>query len=128
LRASKDLEKVEVDGEEKVGLDILKKAIEMPIRQIAINAGKDGSVVVDEVKKNENINYGYNARIDKFEDLVKAGVVDPTKVVRSALQNASSVGALFLTTEVVVADLPSKDGDGPAMPSMGGGMGMPGMM
>ena len=126
LRASKDLEKVEVEGEEKVGLDILKKAIEMPIRQISINAGKDGSVIVDKVKKNENINYGYNAKTDKFEDLVKAGVVDPAKVVRSALQNASSIGAMFLTTEAVVADLPSKDGD--SMPPMGGGMGMSGMM
>jgi len=126
LRVAKDLEKVEVEGEEKVGLDILKKAIEMPIRQIATNAGKDGSVIVDEVKKNENTNYGYNAKTDKFEDLVKAGVVDPTKVVRSALQNASSIGAMFLTTEAVVADLPSKDGDN--MPPMGGGMGMPGMM
>jgi len=126
LRVAKDLEKVEVEGEEKVGLDILKKAIEMPIRQIATNAGKDGSVIVDEVKKNENTNYGYNAKTDKFEDLVKAGVVDPTKVVRSALQNASSIGAMFLTTEAVVADLPSKDGDN--MSPMGGGMGMPGMM
>ncbi len=126
LRVSKDLDRVEVVGEEKIGLDILHRAIEMPIKQIAENAGKDGSVVCEQVKNSSDINYGYNAKDDKFEDLVKAGIVDPTKVVRSALQNASSIGALFLTTEAVVADLPSKDeGHDHAMPNMGG---YPGMM
>ncbi len=126
LRASKDWDKISVDGEEKIGLDILRRAIEMPIKQIAENAGKDGSVVAEQVKNTTDINYGYNAKDDRFEDLVKAGIVDPTKVVRSALQNASSIGALFLTTEAVVADLPSKDDDhGHGMPNMGG---YPGMM
>ena len=127
IRVAKNLDKVEVEGEEKIGINILAKAIEAPIMQIAENAGKEGSVVVDEVKKNENINFGYNALTDKFEDLVKAGVVDPTKVVRSALQNASSIGAMFLTTEAVVAEIPKKDSGSPMMPPMGG-MGMPGMM
>jgi len=126
VRVSKDLDQVEVEGEEKVGLDILARAIEAPIVQIAENAGKDGSVISEKVKNNEEINFGYNARTDKFEDLVKAGVVDPTKVVRSALQNAASIGAMFLTTEAVVAEIPKKD-DAPGMPNMGG-MGMPGMM
>ena len=126
LRASKDLDKVDVQGEEKIGLDILHRAIEMPIKNIAENAGKDGSVVCEQVKNNSDINYGYNAKDDKFEDLVKAGIVDPTKVVRSALQNASSIGALFLTTEAIVADLPSKDNDHDhGMPNMAG---YPGMM
>jgi chaperonin GroEL len=127
IRVAKDLEKVEVEGEEKVGLDILAKAIEAPIMQITENAGKDGSVIADKVRSNDETNFGYNAKTDKFEDLVKAGVVDPTKVVRSALQNASSIGAMFLTTEAVVAEIPKKDGGAPAMPPMGG-MGMPGMM
>lgn len=126
LRASKGLENVSVDGEEKVGIDILKKAIEMPIKQIAANAGKDGAVVADQVKINENTNYGYNAKTDIFEDLIKAGVVDPTKVVRSALQNAASIGAMFLTTEAVVVDLPSKD-DCSCKSNSGMG-GYPGMM
>ena len=127
LRVAKDLNKVEVEGEEKVGIDILAKAIESPIIQISENAGKDGSVIAEKVRNNKEINFGYNAKTDKFEDLVKAGVVDPTKVVRSALQNASSIGAMFLTTEAVVAEIPKKDGGGSGMPPMGG-MGMPGMM
>lgn len=109
LRASNELENVKVDDEEKVGLDILRRAIEMPIKQIAQNAGKDGAVVCDQVKNYKEQNYGFNAKTEEFEDLVKAGVVDPTKVVRIALLNASSIGALFLTTEAVVSDLPNKD-------------------
>ncbi|MCD4705055.1 chaperonin GroEL [bacterium] len=127
LRVAIGLDKVEVEGEEKIGIDILKKAIGVPIMQIAENAGKDGSIIAEKVRVNEDINFGYNARTDKFEDLVKSGVVDPTKVVRSALQNAASIGAMFLTTETVVAEVPKKDGGAPMMPPMGG-MGMPGMM
>lgn len=129
LRASKDIENVKIDREEKIGLDILRRAVEMPIKQIAQNAGKDGAVVCDQVKNNKEINFGYNAGTDNFEDLVKSGVVDPTKVVRIALQNASSIGALFLTTEAVVSDLPSKDNC--SCDSHGNGMpmgGYPGMM
>jgi len=109
LRASSDLLEVKVDKEEKVGLDILHRAIEMPIKQIAQNSGNDGAVICDQVKNHKDQNYGFNAKKEEFEDLVKAGVVDPTKVVRTALQNASSIGALFLTTEAVVSDIPGKD-------------------
>lgn len=108
LRARKALEKIEVsDPEEKIGINILKRALEEPIRQIAQNAGKDGSVVVAEVLKGEK-NFGYNAATDKFEDLMAAGIVDPTKVVRSALENAVSAASMLLTTETVVAELPEE--------------------
>lgn len=123
LRALPVLDTVVVDGEEKIGLDILKRALEEPVKQIAYNAGKDGSVVVEEVKKREG-NFGYNAEKNKYEDLVVAGIIDPTKVTRTALQNAVSIASLILTTECVVADLPEKEdkhNHGPAgMPGMGG--------
>jgi chaperonin GroEL len=124
LRAMKVLKSVEVDGEEKIGLDILVRSLEAPIRQIAENAGKDGSVVAEAVKSKDG-NEGYNAATDTYEDLVKAGIVDPTKVTRSALQNAASAAAMFLTTEAIVTDLPDKKGEHDH--GMGGGMGMPGM-
>ncbi|MFH1456537.1 MAG: chaperonin GroEL [Patescibacteria group bacterium] len=108
IRALPALDKVEVDIEEKVGLDILRKALEEPVKQIAFNAGKDGAVVVSEVKKHDG-NFGYNADKNKYEDLVEAGIIDPTKVTRSALQNAASISSLILTTEAVIAELPSKD-------------------
>ena len=110
------------------GVRIVKRAIEEPLRQIASNAGKEASVVVNEVRKNKNFSFGYNARDDKFEDLIKAGIIDPTKVTRSALINAASVSGLLLTTETMIADIPSKDDGVGGMPPMGGGMGMPGMM
>lgn len=120
LRTLHELDKLEVDGDEKIGINILKRALEEPLRQIAFNAGKEGSVIVDAVKK-EKGGYGYNAEIDKYEDLVAAGIVDPTKVTRSALQNAASAAAMLLTTEAVVTDLPEKEGKGAGMP---GGMDM----
>ncbi|PIT87096.1 MAG: chaperonin GroEL [Candidatus Magasanikbacteria bacterium CG10_big_fil_rev_8_21_14_0_10_40_10] len=120
IRAIKVLEKVDLVGEEKVAVSILRRALEEPLRQIAENAGVDGAVVAQEVKKSEG-NYGYNAASGEYEDLVKAGIIDPTKVTRSALQNAVSIAGMFLTTEAVVTDLPKKDE--PAMPPMGGGMG-----
>ncbi len=125
LRALKELDSIEVVDEEKIGVDILRRALEAPIRQIAENAGKDGSVVVEAIKSKEG-NEGYNAADDKYEDLVAAGIVDPTKVTRSALQNAASAAAMFLTTEAIVTDIPEKKEDMPPMPP-GGGMGMPGM-
>ena len=121
VRASKSFIDVKIEGDEKIGLDILKKALESPIKQIAANAGKDGAVVLEEIKKHEG-DFGYNAQTDKFEDLAKAGVIDPAKVVRSALQNAVSVAGLLLTTEAVVAELPDKkekDHNHQMMPSMG---------
>lgn len=122
LRALKSLEELKSEDEEKIGVAILKRALQEPIRQIAQNAGKDGSVVAAEVLKGEG-SFGYNAATDTYEDLMKAGIVDPTKVVRSALENAVSAASMFLTTEVVVAELPEeKEKKGvPGMPQ-----GMPG--
>jgi chaperonin GroEL len=110
LRAQKALEKLEkeLEGDEKTGVLILKKALEFPIRQIAENAGFDGGVVVSEVKKKEG-NYGFNAQTQKFEDLVEAGVIDATKVVRTSLENAVSAASMLLTTEAVVAEEPEKE-------------------
>ena len=126
LRAAKALDALEaqLSDEELVALQILRRAVEEPLRIIAKNAGHEGAVVVDEVKKHDG-NLGFNAATGQYEDMVAAGVIDPTKVTRSALQNAVSVAGMLLTTEAVVTDLPKKD-DMPAMPPMGGGM--PGMM
>ena len=125
VRAMKVLDDIKVTGEEKIGLNILKRALEAPVRQIAENAGKDGSVVFEALKVKEG-SFGCNAFSDKYEDLIVAGIIDPTKVVRSALQNAASASALFLTTEAIITDIPSKHEDHPPMPPQG--MGMPGMM
>ena len=119
VRALSALDDIKLKGEEKIGLDILRRALEEPLRQIAQNAGEDGAVVVAEVKKLSG-SHGYNAATNEYQDLVKAGIIDPTKVVRSTLQNAVSAAAILLTTEAVVTDLPEKKN---AM--SGGGMGMP---
>lgn len=108
VRVSKALNNVNVSGEEKIGVEILAQAIEEPLKQIANNAGDKGEVVVEEVKKLTD-NMGYNALTGKFEDLIVAGIVDPTKVTRSALQNAASAAAMILTTECAVCDLPQKE-------------------
>jgi len=110
LRALPVLNSVAATAEEKVGLDILRRALEEPLKQIALNAGKDGAVVVEEVKRQAG-NFGYNAETDNYEDLVGQGIIDPTKVTRTALQNAVSIAGLILTTEAVVADLPEKKED-----------------
>ena len=109
LRALLALEKVEAEGDEKTGVNILKRAIEEPVRQIAENAGIDGAVVVQKVKEGQG-EYGFNAATMVYEDLIKAGVVDPTKVTRTALENAVSAASMLLTTEAVVSDLPKKEG------------------
>ena len=127
LRSLEVIDSLDLEDEEKLGAEILKKALVTPSEQIAENAGKDGKVVIAEVLKNKG-NVGYNARDDKFEDLVEAGIIDPTKVTRSALQNAASAAGMFLTTEVVVTDIPKKEDDNPGpagMPGMGMGGGMP---
>jgi chaperonin GroEL len=113
-----------VKGEEKFGADIVMRALEEPLRQIATNAGQEGSVVVEKVKDQKNAD-GYNADSDKYEDLLKAGVIDPTKVTRFALQNAASVASLLLTTECMIAEKPAENSGAPAMPGgmPGGGMG-----
>lgn len=107
LRAAAYIKEMQLEGDEKVGAGILLRALEFPIRQIAENAGKDGSVITEEVRKRDG-NTGYNAAEDKFEDMVAAGIIDPTKVTRTALQNAASIASLILTTEAVVAEKPEK--------------------
>ena len=128
LRSLEAIDNLELEDEERLGANILKKALVAPLEQIAANAGKDGSVVVAEVLKTKG-NNGYNAKDDRFEDLVDAGIIDPTKVARSALQNAASAAGMFLTTEAVITDIPKKEDDAPAMgggmPGMGMGGGMP---
>ncbi len=124
VRAIDVLDKVKIENEdEKIGVEIVKKALEAPIKTIAFNAGVEGAVVINEVRKNKG-SYGYNAKDDKFEDLKKAGIIDPTKVSRIALENAASIAGMLLTTEAVINDVKE---DNPPMPPMGGG-GMPGMM
>ena len=118
------LDKLEVEGDEKVGVNIVKRAIEEPVRQIAQNAGLEGSVVVENVKK-AGTGIGFNALKNEYVDMLLAGIVDPAKVTRSALQNAASIASMVLTTETLVADKPEKEAPAPAAPGMGG---MPGMM
>ena len=119
------LDKINVEGDEKVGVNIVRRAIEEPVRQIADNAGLEGSVVVEAVKKAGD-GIGFNALKNEYVDMIKAGIVDPAKVTRSALQNAASIASMVLTTETLVADKPEEK---PAMPAGGApGMGMPGMM
>jgi chaperonin GroEL len=109
------------DADEQIGVNIVRRALEEPLRQIAENAGAEGSIVVDRVRNDKNQSFGYNAQTDKYEDLVEAGVIDPTKVARTALQNAASIASLLLTTECVVVERKEED-KAPAMPG-GGGMG-----
>ena len=125
LRAMTVLDSVKAEGEEMIGVRIVRRAVEEPLKIIASNAGKDGSVIVEEVKKLSGT-MGYNAEDDRYEDMVKAGIIDPTKVTRSALQNATSVAALLLTTECVITEKPKKDepaAGGHEHGGMGGGMG-----
>jgi chaperonin GroEL len=116
------------DGDEQTGINIVRRTLEEPIRQIAGNAGYEGSVVVNNVKTKKDKNFGFNAETGEYVDMIKAGIVDPAKVTRSALQNAASISGLLLTTEVLITDIPEKKDAMPPMPPMGGGMGMPGMM
>ena len=118
LRSLSALDGMRVKGDEKVGLGIIRRALEAPIRQIARNAGVEGSIVVQKVVESDEYTFGYNASTDKYEDLVKSGVIDPTKVVRTALQNAASISTLLLTTEAIVSEIPE---DKPEMPGMPGG-------
>ncbi len=104
LRSVESLKDMDVEGDEKVGVDIVRRALEEPLRQIAANAGKEGAEIVSKIKESKDKSYGYNAKKDVFEDLLKAGIIDPTKVVRSALQNASSIAGMVLTTEALVTD------------------------
>jgi chaperonin GroEL len=122
LRAQAALDKAKLeDPDERVGYSIVRRALEEPMRVIAANAGVEGSIVVEKIRNSKQKNFGYNAQTDTYEDLVQAGVIDPTKVARTALQNAASVAGLLLTTECVVVDKP-EDEKAPPMPG-GGGMG-----
>jgi len=121
LRSAKVLDNLKLDGDEKVGLDIVRRALEEPIRMIAENAGWEGSVVVNKVKETDGA-YGFNAQTEKFEDLLKAGVIDPTKVTRSALENAASVAGLLLMTQAMITEKPEPEK--PAAPAPGGMGGM----
>jgi chaperonin GroEL len=122
LRGAKGLDKLKLEGDQLVGLQIVKRAIEEPMRHIATNAGAEGSIVVSKVKEMKQ-DEGFNAATETYEDLVKAGVIDPAKVVRNALQNASSIASLLLTTEALVSEIPEEKKDAPSMPHGGGGMG-----
>jgi chaperonin GroEL len=130
VRAAKVLEKFDAtkdgDPDEQIGVSIVKRALEEPLRQIVQNAGKEGAVVVERVRSDKNDSFGFNAQTEEYEDLVKAGVIDPAKVTRTALQNAASIAGLMLTTEAMVADIPEEDKGSPMPGGMGGmsGMGM----
>ncbi|MFZ3060252.1 MAG: chaperonin GroEL [Candidatus Methanoperedens sp.] len=116
LRAAKELDNLSLEGDQMIGVDIIRRAIEEPVKQIAENAGKEGSVVVEKLKSETNPNMGYDAKTDAYVDMIEAGIIDPVKVVRTALQNAASIAALMLTTEALVADIPEKK---PEMPMPG---------
>ena len=124
IRAQKALTRLDASGiteDEQMGVQIIRKALEAPLFMIAENAGKEGAVIVDEVRKNKNVNFGYDAGNDTFGDMLEKGIIDPAKVTRTALENAASIAALVLTTESLVTEIPQ---DTPAMP-MGGPPPMP---
>src|SRR6201999_3913606 len=125
LRASEQLKGIRTQNDDqKTGVEIVRKALSAPARQIAINAGEDGSVIVGKILEKDQYAYGFDSQTGEYADLVKKGIIDPTKVVRAAIQNAASVAALLITTEAMVAELPKKNqgGGGGGMPP-GGGMG-----
>jgi chaperonin GroEL len=133
VRAAKVLEKFQInkegegDPDEQIGVNIVRRALEEPLRQIVHNSGKEGAVVVERVRSDKNDSFGFNAQTEVYEDLVKAGVIDPAKVTRTALQNAASIAGLMLTTEAMVSEIPDDDKGSPAMPGGMGGMGGMGM-
>jgi chaperonin GroEL len=126
IRTLPALDKMKLDGDQQIGVTIVKKALEEPLKMIAANAGMEGSIVVEKVKEKKGA-FGFNARTDQYEDMISAGVIDPTKVTRFALQNAASVASLMLTTQCMIADKPEEKGAG-GMPPMPPGGGYPGMM
>jgi len=123
LRCATAVEGLNLEGDEKIGANIVRRALEEPLRQIVINAGEEGAVIVGRIRESKDNNFGYNAQSDKFEDLVKAGVIDPTKVTRTALQNAGSIASLMLTTEALVCEIPEEKKESPMGGGHGGGMG-----
>jgi chaperonin GroEL len=124
IRAQKALENFKLENEdENIGIGIVKRALEEPLRQIVGNAGQEGAVVVDKVRSNKSANYGFNAETEEYGDMIAMGVVDPTKVTRYALQNAASIAGLLLTTEALISEMPEQEKEAPQMPGGGGGMG-----
>jgi chaperonin GroEL len=121
LRAAKALKEMKVPGDEQIGVDIIRRAVEEPVRQIVLNSGEEGAIVIGKIRESDNPHFGYNAQTDTYEDLVASGVIDPAKVTRSALQNAASIAGLMLTTEAMVCDIPEKK----QAPMPGGGHGGP---
>src|SRR5690348_7304734 len=119
LRASKALADLKIAGDEQIGVDIVRRACEEPLRQIVVNSGTEGAIVVGKIRNNSDSNFGFNAMTDTYEDLVAAGVIDPTKVTRTALQNAASIASLMLTTEAMIAEIPEKKAAAPAGPGHG---------
>ncbi len=129
IQAAKSLDGMTgMNNDQNVGISIVRKALEAPLRQIAENAGVDGSVVAGKIRESSDLSFGFNAQTEEYGDMFKFGVIDPAKVVRTALQDAASIAGLLITTEAMVADRPSKDGNGGGMPDMGGMGGMGGMM
>ena len=123
MRSGVAIDKLKLEGDESVGAQIVRRALEEPLRQIVGNAGEEGAIVVGKIRDSKDSSYGYNAQSGEFEDLVKAGVIDPTKVTRTALQNAGSIAALMLTTEALVSEIPEEKKEAPMPGGHGGGMG-----
>jgi chaperonin GroEL len=124
LRCAQNLKKLKLTGDMKFGVDILLESLEHPVKQIVNNAGFEGAIVVEKIKGSRNKNWGFDALNEKYADMITAGIIDPTKVVRIALQNAASVAGLLLTTQGLVADIKEEKEHAPAMPPGGGGGGM----
>jgi chaperonin GroEL len=120
LRCLPAIEKMSLEGDQQIGVEIIKKAVEEPIKQIVNNAGLEGAIVVEKVKESKDVSFGFDAQKEDYTDMMKAGIIDPTKVTRTALQNASSVASLLITTEVMITELPEKEEKMPAAPDMGG--------
>ncbi|MEX2236534.1 MAG: chaperonin GroEL [Dehalococcoidia bacterium] len=118
LRAITALDKLKLTGDEHTGAEILRRALEEPMRQIGENAGQEGSVIIEDVRNNKDLDWGYDARVGEYGNLVEKGIIDPVKVVRSALENASSIAAMILTTESLITEIPEAPSAGPAMPPM----------
>ncbi len=123
IRCIPAVEALKLQGDEQIGANIVKRALEEPLRQIVANAGEEGAVIIGKIRDNKDMAYGYNAQTGEFVDLVKAGVIDPTKVTRTALQNAGSIAALMLTTEALIAEIPEPKSEAPMHGGGGGGMG-----
>lgn len=124
LRCLPAIDALKLEGDQQIGVGIVRKALEEPIKQIVVNAGMEGAIIVEKVKDSKDINYGFDAQSEQFTDMIEAGIIDPTKVTRTALQNAASVASLMLTTEVMVTDIPEKEAPMPSGMPPGGGMDM----